>query len=43
MLYVLFFSLAGGEDVVDIGTAEVETTQNTIDEALEGFGGPGGG
>ncbi len=40
---MLFFSLAGGEDVVDIGTAEVETTQNTMDEALEGFGGPGGG
>ncbi len=37
MLYVLFFSLAGDEDVVDIGTAEVETTQNTIDEALEGL------
>ncbi len=43
MLYVLFFSLAGGEDVVDKDTAEVETTQNTIDEVLKGFGGPGGG
>ncbi len=38
MLYVLFFSLSGDEDNVDIGTAEVETTQNTI-EALEGLGG----
>ncbi len=37
VLYVLFFSLASDEDEVD--TAEVETTQSTIDEAQEGFWG----
>ncbi len=26
------------EDIVDIGTAEIEITQNTIDEAQEGLG-----
>ncbi len=32
---MLFFGLAGDEDVVTVGTAEVETTQNTNNEALE--------
>ncbi len=39
MLYALFFSLAGDEGCVDVGTAEFETTQNTIGEVLEGLRG----
>ncbi len=37
VLYVLFFTLACDEDVVD--TAEVETTQKSVDEAQDGLGG----
>ncbi len=33
---MLFFGL---EDVIAVGTAEVKTSQNPIDEALKGFGG----
>ncbi len=36
-MYVLIFSLASDEDVVD--TAEAETMQKTVDEAQEGLGG----
>ncbi len=39
VLQVLFFILAGDKNVVNVGTAVVETAQNTIDEALEGPGG----
>ncbi len=38
VLQVHFFFLAGDKNVVNIGTAKVETTQDTIDEALEGLG-----
>ncbi len=38
-LFLNLITFAGDEDVVDVGTAEVETAQNAIDEALEGFGG----
>ncbi len=36
---MLFFILAGDKNVVNVGTAEVETAEDTIDEALEGLGG----
>ncbi len=36
---MLFFIPAGDENVVNVGTAEVETAQDTIDKALEGLRG----
>ncbi len=36
---MLFFILAGDKNVVNVGTAEVETVQDKIDEALEGLRG----
>ncbi len=38
-LFLNLTTFTGDKDVVDVGTAEVETAQNAIDEALEGLGG----
>ncbi len=34
-----FFILAGDKHAVTVGTSELETAQDTINEALEGVGG----
>ncbi len=39
MSQVLFFILACDGNVVNVGTAEVETAQDTINKTLEGLGG----
>ncbi len=36
---MLFFILTGDNNAVNVGTAEVEAAEDTIDKALEGLGG----